>query len=119
MGGGRLWLVGGLEVRGHLSTNSSKRQGSQLLPLGHVGPLGKVVVPILLNAVQDLTIQDQRRPARDRSFHSAMRGSWMLCLLHAANTSRGLGLLSGGLDTHIRSLQVCRMSRRCRLGDAV
>ena len=69
LGGCHLWLVGCLEVEGHLSAHSSKRQGSQLFPLGHISPLGEVVVPILLNAVQNLTIQDQRRPAKGSSFN--------------------------------------------------
>ena len=38
-------------------------QGEKFLPLGHIRALREVVVAVLLDAVQDLAVQDQRRPS--------------------------------------------------------
>ena len=47
----------------HPRGRERQRQRGQLAQAGHVGALGEVVVAVGLNAVQDLAVQDERRPA--------------------------------------------------------
>lgn len=68
MGDGRCLLrsVMGTAVEEGLRVLSAQQragQAQELLPLGHVRAPGEVVVLVLLDAVQDLPVQDQRRPA--------------------------------------------------------
>lgn len=59
----RLLLLLLLHDDRHVGPDKGCRQGRQLAPLGDVGALGEVVEAVGLNGVQDLTVQDESRPA--------------------------------------------------------
>jgi hypothetical protein len=51
-----------LSISRHERTDQCLRQRGHLLRLGHVGAHGEVVVVVLFNHIQDLAIQNERRP---------------------------------------------------------
>ena len=47
----------------HVGSDKGCGQGGQFAPLGHIGTLGEVVEAVGLDRIQDLTVEDESRPA--------------------------------------------------------